>query len=286
MNELFYRSIMVCRYRLRGRIWNRRLFFTAEVFLIYLYLNEEGLLDFAKQCQVRLTPFVFPFLSSDWICQMLLSGYFLWLVSDLCCDREADDFVRVRAGERAWRLGNCQAIIFGAAVYTLVLIIVSALLLFPYMEFTAEWGKGWNTLARTNASVQFHIQMQIQPMVIRLYQPVEAVFLSGMLQFLCLRWLSLLMYLLNDWTKRPLGIYVVIGVVFWDVLLSNTMQERFYIYSPISLEQLGNYTPATSQYEFSLGWAVLFYLVGIAIFSAGILYRCERRDKKCLTLLK
>ncbi len=279
MNELFYRSIMVCRYRLRDRIWNRRLYFTAVVFLAYLYLNEEGLLDFAKQCQVGITPFVFPFLSSDWICQMILSGYFLWLVSDLCSSRESDDFVRVRAGKRAWKLGNCQAMFFCAAMYTLVLIAVSSLLLLPCVEFSAEWGKCWNTLARTNAAIQFNIQMQIQPMVIRLHQPVEAVFWSGLLQFLCLLWLSLLMYLLNDWSGKSIGIYTAMAFVFLDVLLSNTMQEAFYVFSPITLAQLGNYTPATLQYGLSLERAVLFYLAGITVFSGGILCRIRKKER-------
>ena len=47
MNESLYRSIMVCRYRLKDRFFNRRLWITGSVFSVFLYLAEEGVRQFS-----------------------------------------------------------------------------------------------------------------------------------------------------------------------------------------------------------------------------------------------
>ena len=44
MNESLYRSIMVCRYRLKDRFFNRRLWITGSVFSVFLYIAEANFL--------------------------------------------------------------------------------------------------------------------------------------------------------------------------------------------------------------------------------------------------
>lgn len=277
MSKGFYRSMMVCRYRLRDKIWNKRFFITGGIFLIFLYMTEEGLLEYARQNTRKITPFVFPFLSGDWIFQMIISGYFLWLISDLCSQKETDMFVRIRAGKTAWRLGNCISLLICAILYTLLLIIASNVLLLPELDFKLEWGEFWHTLARTDAVLQYHIQVYVAPIVIHLYEPLEATLCAALLQVLCLSWLALLMYFLNDFTGKEIGIYTAAAFIFLDVMLSNTFQEQFYKFSPITLAQLGNYSVATKQYGLSFRYAVFFYMAGILFFIIFLLLNRRHR---------
>ena len=131
---------MVCRYRLKDRYFNRRLWITGSVFSVFLYIAEEGVRKFSIQTGEKITPWIFPFLTSDWICQMLISGYFLWLITGFCDKKESDNYVIARAGKIIWKTGSCIAIIVAAFLYTLSLAVVSIAVLFPHVKFSLTWG--------------------------------------------------------------------------------------------------------------------------------------------------
>lgn len=279
MSEKIWRNIMVCRYRFKDKIWNKRFFYTGGVFVIFLYMLEEGIREFVTQTGVRVTPWIFPFLSSDWICQMIISGYYVWIVSALCENKETDLFIRVRAGEAAWQGGSCMAVIKSASVYVLCVTAASAVLFLPYLEFSLDWGKVWNTLARTSAVQQYSVSISISPVVIHLYTPTEAFVYSVVLQFLCLSWLGMFMYFVNTVTRKAAGAYAALAFVLLDVMLTNTSQERFFRYSPITLAQLSNYSTAAVKYGIDLVYAVKFYLAGIAVFWCMSILLSGRRRK-------
>lgn len=266
MSKKLYQSIMVSRYRMKEKLWNKRFFLTGIVFCFFLYLVEESVLDFCGRMQLKVSPWIFPFLSGDWICQMMICGYFLWLVSALTEKSESDLFIQARAGNFSWELGNCMAIFAFAALYVGILVSLSAALLLPQIEFTWGWGKGWNTLASTNASELFRIAISISPMTIHLYDPVEATLYAMVLQCLCLAWLGLLMYVLNLLLQRPIGMYPALALIFLDVMLSNTSMERYFRLSPVTMVQLSNYSVATLKYGMNIRYTLLFYLVGILAF--------------------
>lgn len=266
MSKRLYQIEMVSRYRLKGEMWNKRFALTGMIFLLFLYLVEEGILEFCERMYLKVSPWVFPFLSGDWICQMMICGYFLWLVSALAGKRGSDLFVRVRAGKVSWELGNCVAIIKFAALYTVLLVFLSAILLLPQMEFNFKWGKAWNTLASTNAGELFGIGIYVSPMTIHLYNPVKATLYAMLLQFLCLAWLGLLMYMVNLLVQKSIGMYLALAFIFLDVMLSNTSMERYFKFSPVTMVQLSNYSVATLRYGITIRYALLFYLTGIFFF--------------------
>ncbi|MCM1499556.1 MAG: hypothetical protein NC124_13910 [Clostridium sp.] len=279
MSEKIWYSIKVCRYRFKDKIWNKRFFYTGIAFVIFLYMIEEGIRRFAVQVGVNITPWIFPFLSSDWICQMIISGYYIWIVSALCGNKEEDLFIRARAGESAWQSGSCMSMIKSAFVYVLCLILSSAILLAPYLEFSFDWGIIWNTLARTNAGQQYLINISISPVIIHLHTPIEAFACSILLQFLCLSWLGMLMYFVNTLTQKAVGTYIALAFVFLDVMLANTSLERFYRYSPVTLAQLSNYSMAVMKYGIDFIYAVKFYLTGIVVFWGMSVLLCGRRRR-------
>ncbi len=267
MNEIVYKSIMVSRYCMKKKVWNKRFASTGIAFLFFLYLVEEGILNFCRNTHLKVTPWIFPFLSGDWICQMMMCGYFVWLVSALTEEDESDLFILARSKKYAWVLGNCLAIIEFAALFTLTMMILSVLPLLPEIEFSFAWGKAWNTLANTNAATLFNIGTAVSAMTIHLYKPVEATIYAMILLFLCLAWLGMLMYMVNSVFQKPVGIYLALAVVFLDVMLFNTgLEEKLLKFSPVTLTQLSNYSVATLKYGISIPYALTFYIAGILIF--------------------
>ncbi|MDY4205012.1 hypothetical protein, partial [Porcincola intestinalis] len=93
MSNLISKSLAVSKIRLRDRMWNKRLLMTGGVFFLFLFMTEEGIVRVAIQNRMYVSPYIFPFLSSDWVFQMMASGYFVWLVSDLCTVRPSDEYI-------------------------------------------------------------------------------------------------------------------------------------------------------------------------------------------------
>lgn len=80
------------------------------------------------------------------------------------------------------------------------------------------------------------------------------------------------MYFIYDLSKKVIGIYITYVFIFLDVMLTNTMLEKFYVFSPLTLVQLGNYSIETVKYGISFDSSIKFYLFGIVIFVSGILF--------------
>ncbi|MDY4203977.1 hypothetical protein, partial [Porcincola intestinalis] len=184
--------------------------------------------------------------------------------------RPSDEYISRRAGEKSWRFGNCIALLVSALAFSVGILVFSTSFFFPVLQPSMEWGRFWNTLSKVNSSA-FGVRIQVSPMLPHLYKPSEAMFLSFLLQTLELSWLALLMYLLNSFSYTMMGLYVSVAFIFLDVFLSNTMQERYYRFSPVTLAQLGNYTLATRRYGMSLSYGILFFLLGNILFSILLL---------------
>lgn len=183
--------------------------------------------------------------------------------------KKSDTFVITRAGKWAWICGKWLSVIISALFYVMCIAIISVMILIPYVELSMEWGKTWKTLALRNLG-EYDIQIMISPSIIRNNTTLEAFGKSCILQFLCLCWLALLMLLVCNITKKIVGVYVGYIFLFLDVMLTNTMMEKLYIFSPVTMVQLGNYSLATKRYGLDFNYSIRFYLLGIFVFSVLI----------------
>ncbi|MCD8023431.1 MAG: hypothetical protein LUF30_10845 [Lachnospiraceae bacterium] len=239
---------------------------------------EEGILRYSRGMEVAMTASVFPHLSSDWICQMMLCGCFIWLASPLCSSSESDWFISGRAGRKAWNAGNCLALILFAFLYTVCVIFISILLLLPCTVFSTEWGAGWNTLALTNVGEDYQVELTISRVILHYYKPIPAMLWSFLLEFLCLAWLGTMMDTINALTGKTVGLYCALAFIFLDMMLYNTGLERFYRFSPITLAQLGNYNAGMAKYGVSLWSTILFFIGGILVFLPIRILIPEKKD--------
>lgn len=262
MSNKIMQAYAVCNLRFRYKIWDKRFAYSALAFFMLVYLVEEGIRDFVIYSGNELVPCVFPFLTSDWIFQTFITGYFVWLISTLCDDK-SDLFVKARAGNMLWKIGNCFAIIKTVAVYLVYLIIVSSVIFFPYIQFENKWGPIWKTLSLTNAKEQYGVEIIISPIIMHLNTPLMAFLKSVVLQFLCLCWIGMMIYVINLLIRKSVGNYFAIAIILLDTMLSNTSNEQLFRFSPITLVQLSNYSVGYAKYGISYSNSVLFYCLGI-----------------------
>lgn len=278
MSKSLSKSIHVCCYQIRNILWNYRTFFLLLILTVYFFLNEEGIRAFCRNLEVKASPFIFTFLSNDWICQMMLSGGFLWLISPVASMQFDNMFLKFRSGQRAWDLGNMFAIFVSAILYVLLLWFISNIVLFPYLCFENSWGKVWKTLAFTSSASEYEVQIVMDRFIIQTYNPWKATILSFILQVLCINWLAQIMYFVNKKIKKMLGLYIAVGFLFLDVMLSNTFLEKYYPYSPVTLAQLGNYSRDMLQYGVTIERSVIYLVAGAIIFTVLTCYMHEKRE--------
>ena len=83
---------------------------------------------------------------------------------------------------------------------------------------------------------------------------------------------------MNKKIKKMLGLYIAVGFLFLDVMLSNTFLEKYYPYSPVTLAQLGNYSKDMLQYGVTIECSVIYLVAGAIIFTVLTCYMHEKRE--------
>lgn len=264
MTKWVRKSFYVSIYRLRDKLLNRRFYESEFIYAVYLYILLDGVRRLSETVHVKVTPWSFPFVTSDWISQTLMCGYFLWLLSSICSRDEMDWFIIARSGEKAWHLGNCLAVLEFTLLFVLLNCLLSGAVLIPDIRFSSSWGKIWPTIAGTNAEFTFSIGVSVSQVILHLYSPMQATVLSLLLEAGCLGMLGCLMYCLTCYIGKA-GNIVVLIVVLMDTVLYNISLQRLYFLSPVSMVQLERYASGSRRYGLSLPWAFSFYIVGILL---------------------
>lgn len=251
---------------------------------IFVFSNLQGVLDFSRDVGIPATPWAFPHIASDFICQLVIMAGVVALFCDAPFNSEIQKYILPRAGHTAWVLGHCMYIFVLSFLYMLMILLVSFLPLLPNMEFHNGWGKIWGTLARSFVGNQYGIPFQVQDYLVGVYAPLHATALSFLLSWGCCVWLGLLTYLINSVTNTYIGTFMSAGFVLMDITVANEWLPWFYKISPVTLAQLQALKRSDSIYHVDLHYALWFFGVSIACFLVGCIlapkFHGLRRDRE------
>ena len=92
--------------------------------------------------------------------------------------------VLVRVGRSGWFLGQIYYVLFASFVYLVGVLIISILVLAPNLQFANTWGSLWNTIAQTDAAMEFNMNLTVPYYIISRYSPLEAMIVQFILGFL------------------------------------------------------------------------------------------------------
>lgn len=268
----------------------KRIFSTQRIVMVFVLLaififsNLQGVLDFSRDMDIPVRPWVLPLITSDYVCQLVIMAGAVALFCDAPFKSEIQTYILPRAGYTAWIVGHCLYIIVLSFLYVLVISIASVLPLLPNMEFHSGWGKIWGTLARSMMSSQYGIPFGVHDYVIGAYKPLQATVLSFLLSWSCCIWLGLVAYFLNNVTDRYVGTFVSAGFVLMDITVANEWTPVFYKLSPVTLAQLQALRGSNSLYRVTLGYALGFFGITIACLIVGCIltpkFQNLRRGRK------
>ena len=236
---------------------------------LFAFSNLQGVIDFSLDIAIPVTPWGFPHLTSDFICQLVIMAGAVALFCDAPFKSRIETYILPRAGYTAWVSGQCIYIIILSFLYVSTIFIFTILPLLPNITFDKGWGKIWGSLARSMAGRQYGIPVHVDDYLIGVYKPLQATLLSFLLTWACSIWLGLLTYLLNYVTGKYIGTFVSVGFVLMDITVANEWLPWFYKISPVTLAQLQALRGSSSNYQVTLKYALAFFGISIVCLLIG-----------------
>lgn len=280
----FIRAVRISIYNFKMTISSIRVLAVLILIALFIARNLEPVLEFSNIVKIGVTPYAFPFLTNDFICQLVMMAGAVFIFSNAPFEDDGHLYRLSRSGRFSWGLGQVFYIIGMSFLYVLFLILISTLPLAGHLELDDKWGKIWETLAKTDAGVQVKLLLHVTEYMVNHNSAAAAMAKSWLLEWGCVSWLGLLIYLLNKFSGKALGTCTGAFFVLLDICISNDWMNWANRFSPITLAQINTYSGYNLQYHITLTYGILFFITGI--IALGILcilanYR-EHPESWCL----
>lgn len=233
----------------------------------FLLENLRAVLEFSRAVEVPVTPYAFPHLTNDFICQMVIMAGAVVIFCDAPFEGKGTQYMLTRTGKFSWALGQICYIILMSFLYVTFIFFLSVMPFWRDLELSAEWGKIWGTLAKTNAGMQFGVSFAVTEYMVSHFQPLQALFLSLILEWACVVWIGLVIYALNLLTLRPVGTISGAFIILLDICIANDWVNWANRFSPITLAQINSYTGWNLRYGITFLYGCCFFAVGISVLT-------------------
>lgn len=255
------RAIKVLVFQMKQALVSPQVLLVFFLIAVFIFASVQPINDFSADVGINVTPWIFPHIANDYICQLVIMATSILLFCNAPFKNNLQNYLLIRAGNAAWAVGICLYIILLSLAYTFTILFVSVLAVLPRLDITLHWGKILGTLSRTTAGKYYGLPISISNYIIGAYSPATATIISFGLEWACCTLLGLLTYSVNLISQSAAGAYVSAACVFLDITIANDMPYAYYRLSPVTMTQLSK---LTGVYGLTLNYAVSF--LGGAVF--------------------
>lgn len=235
--KAFKAVLRVSAYSFRKLLTNYRLWLAVLMLLIltHIYTKDYGL--FCDTVDMKLSPWIFPFLYNAKYLKILFFAPLLLLFCDAPFIDNSQPYVICRSGRVIWSIGQLLYIVILSALYFIFLFLISCLFVSNHIEFSLEWGRVLNTLASTGAGYATGLMPHISSRIMFYFTPLQATWFTFLLSWLSGIFLGLIIYAVNSLTGgRSLGIILASSFVVLDSAAG--MYHSTAYLSPVSWSNL------------------------------------------------
>ncbi len=234
--SLLSKSMQVCGYLFQNHFLTVNTGVIYVLLLIFISFHIRPVAEFCIAQKIAVTPWVFPFMTSDYMLQIILMAAAILLIIDAPFQNENQLYLMYRAGTAAWKLGSFLYMALVAVVFVISIWGMALLSLADVVQFSMEWGKILGTLMQTTAGIEYGIPMAFNYTIFQ-YTPLQATIYGLLLEALCILWLGMIVYIGNAYIKHKVGMILAFFYLFMDVTIFNAMPRSVYRWSPLSLCQ-------------------------------------------------
>lgn len=263
--NLLHKSYRVFCYQLSRIFITPRIPLVFVLLGIYLYSTVAPVADFSRSVKISAAPWVFPHLTNDYICQLVIMAGVVFLFCDAPFFSDSRLYILARSGQTAWTSGHVMYIFVMSFIYVFFVLGISILPLVGNLQWISGWGKILGTLAKTNAGSQFGLTFTVSSYLTGAYEPYHAMIFSFCLEWACAFWIGLLIYLFNTMTHKMVGTFLAVAFILLNIMISNEWTPAAFAISPLTLAQLSSLTGLNQRYGITLDYAVRFYIISLCI---------------------
>lgn len=230
MNRMFFVPVSISFMQLRKWIKKPEVYMTMICLGIFAFSRVLPIYTMIGATGVDATPYLFPFLFSDsYMGFFILVGCAILFVEAPFWS-EDQIIVLVRVGRSGWFLGQIYYVLFASFVYLVGVLIISILVLAPNLQFANTWGSLWNTIAQTDAAMEFNMNLTVPYYIISRYSPLEAMIVQFILGFFVISFIGFLFFFLNLYFGRKTGVVVVSIMILFTIRISSFPEWVFWIF--------------------------------------------------------
>ncbi len=274
------KSIRICIQNMRKWIGNSRIIVSLIVILLFTYLYTKGLWKISDYTGEKLSPYIFPFLTTYRYMKILYLFPVIMIFSDAPFIDSNQQFVMVRSGRLSWGIGQMLYIVVGSFCYTMFMLLSSIIVNIGHIQLDTSWGKGLILAATTNLTSALGIQydtVKVTGSIVRYYTPAQAMLWSFVFLWMICTILGLIIYDLNILFKsNAVGVLVTGFMVFFTAIVDEVQQ--FMWFSPVTWSSLNNIDVAKTTSLPSFYFVLYMYSGAIVIlFIMGALLSRSRR---------
>lgn len=252
------------------------------LFLIITYMKP--LRDFAiLSNHLKVSVWVYLFLMTDVQFLILFTAGVIYFFSDFPLLDGWNNYYMLRLGRVKWLLVQIEYIVASAVIIVGIVFVFTAVVLWPYTDFTAEWGKVLYTIAKTDAGQHVGMFWTISLQFLNQYSPLTAACISAFISILGISFIGITMMACRLCVSKSFGILLLTALTVL-VPVADYFGEMFQIgltmFSPVSwmrvanlgIVKFGNYIAPPVSY------AVSMYLGIIGIVSIFLAWKVRKID--------
>lgn len=259
------RALRVAAYHMRQITSTARIPIVLLMITCFIMQNLEAVRLFSAAVDIHATPFAFPHLTNDFICQLVIMAGAIVIFCNAPFEEGGYIYFVTRAGRFSWALGQVFYIIGAALLYVFFVLVISVLPLAGCLELGSEWGKIWGTLGKTDAGAGFGMMFSVTEYMVSHYTAVYALIVSFLLEWGCVTFLGLMIYFFNKMTGHSIGTVVGAFLVLLDICIANDWVNWANLFSPITLAQLNTYAGYNLKFHVTFRYGVMFFIIGIVV---------------------
>lgn len=232
---------------------------------LFVWENLRPVVTFSEMVGINITPYAFPHLTNDYVCQLIFMAGAVLLFCDAPFEGKEYQYMLPRAGRLAWGMGQSLYIITLSFFYIVFICLISIVPMLGRMDISAEWGKIWGTLAKTDAGLSVGLNIGVTEYMVSHFSPAQAMTVSFFMEWACVAWIGLLIYFLNKTTDQPVGTAAGAFFVMLDICIANDWAVWAYKFSPITLAQINAYSGYNLRAGITFSYGIKFFCFGIVI---------------------
>ena len=277
---MLHKAYRVMCLQLRENLFSGRVLLLFVLLAMFVGSTVAPMNDFASAYDLGITPWAFPLLCNDYICQLVLMMGAVVLFSNAPFQDELHIYIVTRSGRTAWALGICLYLAAVSLIYVLLMVLTSLLAVLPHLELSDAWGKAWNAIGTGSYRYEYGVTLQPSRYILGRFTPWDAALYSFGLEWACCLFLGLVSYAVSALCGSTLGTLTAAGFVVLDIAVSNDWSPWCYHISPVSMAQLANLASAQSIYGLSWQYAVQFFAGSIVLLTGLSLWLQTGKRRK------